>query len=341
MKRLRLRGSDRLGDVLGRDDGALNDQDVELGGQAGRRQRLGALRGDRRRRRDARLLHLADARRDQLGLDRLAVHLLHAGRGLLVVELADLVEEVGRVLVAGPQALEVQDAQAAELAQLDGRRRADHPVHGRAEQRQLEAVGVDLPGDVDVLGVPGAAAGHDGDVVEPVGLPPGLVNADLDLSHVFALRHSMGPVRLTVHTGMSIANAGPTRRRSTTLLSPRRRSGHISGRFRPMPAPRSHAARLRPSVRRQAGRARSTTCSSSWIMRAVAPQISSPSTSKNHTGKEPSGLAGDRAPRKAPALLVEVLGVGQVAQRARRRPARPRPGWPPRAGGRGRWPPSA
>jgi uncharacterized SAM-dependent methyltransferase len=36
---------------------------------------------------------------------------------------------------------------------------------------------------------------------------------------MFALRHSMGPVRLTVHTGMSIANAGPTRRRWSFLAA--------------------------------------------------------------------------------------------------------------------------
>ena len=219
----RLRG---LRHVLGRDDGSLNDQKVELGGQAGGGQRLGALRRDRRRRRDARLLHLADAGRHQLGLDRLAVHLLHARRGLLVVELADLLEEVGRILVAGPQALEIQDAEPAQPAQLDGRRRADGSVHGRPQQRQLETVGVDLPGDVDVLGIPRPPAGDDGDVVQTVGLPPRLEDADLDLSHLFALRHSMGPVRLTVHTGMSIANAGPTRRRSTTLLSPHPGPGH-------------------------------------------------------------------------------------------------------------------
>ena len=69
------------------------------------------------------VLHLADPRGDQLGLDRLGVHLLHAGRGLLVVELADLVEEGRRVLVAGPEALEVEHAEAAEAADLDGRRR--------------------------------------------------------------------------------------------------------------------------------------------------------------------------------------------------------------------------
>ena len=86
----RLRG---LGHVLGGDHRALDHQQVELGGQDGRGQRLGALGRHRGGRGDAGLLHLADARRHQLGDDRLLVHLLHAGRGLVVVELADLVEE--------------------------------------------------------------------------------------------------------------------------------------------------------------------------------------------------------------------------------------------------------
>ena len=47
--------------------------------------------------------------------------------------------------------------------------RRDHTVHGGAHQGQLEAEGVDLPRDVDVLGIAGAPARHDGDVVEPVG----------------------------------------------------------------------------------------------------------------------------------------------------------------------------
>ena len=48
---------------------------------------------------------------------------------------------------------------------------------------QLEAEGVDLPRDVDVLGIAGAPARHDGDVVEPVRPAAGLAHADLDLSH--------------------------------------------------------------------------------------------------------------------------------------------------------------
>ena len=141
---------------------------------------LGRERGARR---DAGVLDLADALGDQLGLDGLGVDLLHPSGGLVVVELGDLLEQRLGVLVAGPETLEVEDTDPAEPADLDGGGRADHRVHGRGHQRQLEAEGVDLPGDVDVLGVTGATAGHDGDVVEPVGPPRRLADPDLDLSH--------------------------------------------------------------------------------------------------------------------------------------------------------------
>jgi hypothetical protein len=44
-------------------------------------------------------------------------------------------------------------------------------------------VGVDVARDVDVLGIAGAAAGHDGHIVEPEGPPRRLPDADLDFSH--------------------------------------------------------------------------------------------------------------------------------------------------------------
>ena len=50
-------------------------------------------------------------------------------------------------------------------------------------------------------------------------------------------------------------------------------------------------------------------------MRAVAPQMSSPETSKNQTAKESSSLPGIARPGDPPALLVEDLGVGQLGQR--------------------------
>ena len=57
--------------------------------------------------------------RHELGLDRLAVDVLHPQRRLLGVELRDLGEEWLRILVARPQALEVEHADTAEPADLD------------------------------------------------------------------------------------------------------------------------------------------------------------------------------------------------------------------------------
>src|SRR5690606_41352640 len=78
-------------------------------------------------------------------------------RGLRV-EADDLVEQRLRVLVARPQALEVEHAEAAELADADRRGRRDDRVHGSGQERQLETGGVDLPGDRDLLRVPRTAA---------------------------------------------------------------------------------------------------------------------------------------------------------------------------------------
>ncbi len=119
---------------------------------------------------------------DELGLHGLGVDLLHAGGGLFRRELGDLGEQRLGVLVAGPEPLEVEHPDPAEAADLDGGGRAHDAVHGGGHQGQLEAVGVDLPGDVHVLGVARAPRGHDRDVVEAVGLTPGLADADLDLA---------------------------------------------------------------------------------------------------------------------------------------------------------------
>src|SRR5204863_101880 len=58
-----------------------------------------------------------------------------------------------------------------------GRERA---VHRGADDWELELERVELPGDVDVFRVACPPAGHDGDVVEPVGPSTGLADADLD-----------------------------------------------------------------------------------------------------------------------------------------------------------------
>ena len=55
---------------------------------------------------------------------------------------------------------------------LYGRRRADDSVHRRCHERKIEAEGINLPGDIDVLGVPGTPARDYCDVIEAVGLSP-------------------------------------------------------------------------------------------------------------------------------------------------------------------------
>jgi hypothetical protein len=97
--------------------------------------------------------------------------------------MGDLLEERFGILVPGPKALEVEDADTTQPADLHGRGRADDAVHGRCHQRQVEAEGVDLPGDVHVLGITSPPAGHDGDVVKPVRPAPRLTPPDLDFCH--------------------------------------------------------------------------------------------------------------------------------------------------------------
>ena len=60
-------------------------------------------------------------------------------------------------------------------------------VHRRGDHRQVEVVGVDLPGDRHLLGVAGAPRGHHRDVVEGVGAATALAAANLDLGHAARL----------------------------------------------------------------------------------------------------------------------------------------------------------
>src|SRR5215207_77274 len=169
-----------LGDVLGGHHRPLDDQDVELGVEHELGVALDALRRQGCARDHARRLDLLDAGADQLFLDRLRIYLLEAARGLVRIQRRDLLEELLRILVPRPQALEVEAAQAAQLPQTDrGRRRRD-TVHRRRHEGKLELERVELPGDVDVLGISRPAAGDDGDVVEPVGSAPRLADPDLD-----------------------------------------------------------------------------------------------------------------------------------------------------------------
>ena len=203
---------------------------------------------------------------DELGPDRLGVHLLHPGGRLVVRKVCDLLEQRDRVLVAGPQALEVEHPEAAEPADQHRRVRAHHPVHRGGHERQLEPVRVDLPRDVHVLRVAGPSARDDRDVVEAVGAP----------DRTCRCRSRFQPCgRLLVARLIVVLH--PTARRP--------------------PAPsRPGVADLAPSGVRHRTRPQtsSTARSSSTSTLAVAPQTVSPGSSKNQTGNDPSEVGGNR-----------------------------------------------
>ena len=84
-----------------------------------------------------RVLDLADARADQLFLDRLVVELLHPARRLLGGSSDAISSKIGvGVLVAGPETFEVQAREAAEPTDLDrglrARRRRPSPRRSSA-----------------------------------------------------------------------------------------------------------------------------------------------------------------------------------------------------------------
>ena len=225
--------------------------------------------------------------RDQLRLDRALVDLLHPARRLLLRQLRDLLELALGSLVAGEDALEVEHAEAAELAELDRDLRRDDAVHRGGEQRQLEQVRAELPADVHVLRVARPPGRHDRDVVEPVCLPRLLAPADLDLHRLPPLdaqrprrfdrlgRKSVlaaasqvdgdGTTVLRRLTHCRRARAGPLRP-NRSVVRPRagsnrpgadleRRGGAGRDRARAAP-PRPSARRAGPRGRRRAGRRR-------------------------------------------------------------------------------------
>src|SRR5699024_1820210 len=102
---------------------------------------------------------------------------------VVVGGVGDAGELGGGILVAGPQALEVEHAEAAEPTELDRGLGRHQGVHGGGEDRDVEVVRVHLPGGGDVLRVPGAAGGDHRHVVQAVAAPSPLVAADLDLAH--------------------------------------------------------------------------------------------------------------------------------------------------------------
>ncbi len=183
-----LQGGDELlevqrlgdgGDVFAGDDGALDDEHVETGLHGELvviEHALGRQRGSDD---DLVLLDLLDALCDQLGLDGLAVDVLHLARGHVLGQFGDPLQLLLGVLVAREDALEVEHGEAAEAPDDAGGGGRDDAVHRGGHHGQLELVGTELPADVDVVGVARAPGGHDRDVVESVSAAARLAASDL------------------------------------------------------------------------------------------------------------------------------------------------------------------
>ena len=173
---------ERLGlgrDVLGRDHGALDDEDVEAGLERGVVVLRHLLRGEGAAGDDAVGLDLLHPLGDQLRLDGLRIDLLHELRGDRLGGRCDLIQLLVGVLIPGPDALQVEDAEPTELTDQAGGLRADDAVHRRGEERQLETVRTEGPGDVDVVRVARPPRGDDRDVIEAVCPAALLAAADL------------------------------------------------------------------------------------------------------------------------------------------------------------------
>ncbi len=215
---LQVQRLDRGRDVFGGDHGALDDEDVE----AGLDRHLVVLAHFLRRQRaaddGAAGLDLLDPLADQLGLDRLGVDLLHDPRRLVLGRGGDLLQQLLGVLEAGPDPLEVEHSEAAELVDAHRGIGADDAVHRRREQGHVEAVRTEGPADVDVVRVPGPARRDDCDVVESVCAPAFLAATNFDFQVSPSRAGVEPPAYTSAGTSKSCTATSPSRR-STWLRS--------------------------------------------------------------------------------------------------------------------------
>ena len=166
--------------VLGGHCGAANNEQVDARVHDRAPMLLDALGRELAGDDHAGLAQLLEPLRDQRGLDRLRIDALEGRDRLLLAQVSDLIKNRGGILVAGPQSVQIQDADATEATKSDRGFRAHHRVHGGGHQGNVDVVGVDLPADVNVLGVARAPGGHERYIVQCVGAPTALAASDFD-----------------------------------------------------------------------------------------------------------------------------------------------------------------
>ena len=127
--------------------------------------------GRRGHRGDATLgLDARDQRGDELVAHRLLVGLREEVRGRLSgLRGGDLLDDRRGVLVARVETLEVDEGDAAVAAQADREVGVGDGIHGRRQERDLQAEPAELAGQVDLRGVDGHGAGDERHLVEAVG----------------------------------------------------------------------------------------------------------------------------------------------------------------------------
>ena len=155
--------------MLSGDRGAADDEEIHPGPLDHIRELLGAGRRQGPSDGDSGSTDLSEPGLDQLRLDGLGVQLLHAPRrGHLVRRLGQLLIGRRRILVPGPQPLQVEHSQAAQTPHLDGGRGRHHRVHRGSHYRRVEGHRIDAPAQIHLRFGPGTPGGCDGDVVEGV-----------------------------------------------------------------------------------------------------------------------------------------------------------------------------
>ena len=175
-----------LGDMLGGDDRATDDEQVDARFENGRVIVLRALRRQCARNGDAGVTNLMQTLDNELRLDRLGVDLLNTFGRAFSRQLGDFVKQRLRIVVAGPQTFEVEHAKSAHLAHGDGGGRAGHRIHRRADDRHIEFIGVNLPRSGHILRIASTTGGNDGNVVQRVRQTTLLAQTDFNfLRHAF------------------------------------------------------------------------------------------------------------------------------------------------------------
>jgi hypothetical protein len=183
-----------VGQVLRRNDGAFDHQQVGLGGEQIVERPLDPARGDRQGHGGPAGAHLGHPLLDQLGSHRLTTELTNPGEhpvGGPVLERIDggnIGQCGGRVIVTAPHALGVQHSQRAGPGHLDGALWADHTIGGIGDDRRVKAQGIDLPRRVDLRRCSRASAGLDRQVGQPVAAPGRLAHPNLQFVHLDAPR---------------------------------------------------------------------------------------------------------------------------------------------------------